>query len=88
MVSSHISSSAVTAVALLFTFSDALPAGMMSRVKRDDTLKFDFGGEKIRGVNLGGWFVLEPWITPSIFEATPSNVVDGTYFGRSRQSCD
>eukprot|EP01080_Neovahlkampfia_damariscottae_P003167 gene3167-5483_t len=22
----------------------------------------------IRGVNLGGWFVLEPWITPSLFE--------------------
>ena len=24
--------------------------------------------DKIRGVNLGGWLVLEPWITPSIFE--------------------
>ena len=24
---------------------------------------------KIRGVNLGGWLLLEPWITPSIFEA-------------------
>ena len=23
---------------------------------------------KIRGVNLGGWLVLEPWITPSLFE--------------------
>ena len=22
---------------------------------------------QIRGVNLGGWMVLEPWITPSIF---------------------
>ena len=22
---------------------------------------------QIRGVNLGGWFVLEPWITPSLF---------------------
>jgi hypothetical protein len=43
--------------------------------KRD--LKFNYGGEKVRGVNLGGWFVLEPWITPSIFEATPDNVVDG-----------
>lgn len=26
--------------------------------------------EKIRGVNLGGWLVLEPYITPSIFEAS------------------
>ena len=23
---------------------------------------------KIRGVNLGGWLLLEPWITPNIFE--------------------
>jgi len=28
---------------------------------------FDYNTEIIRGVNLGGWFVLEPWITPSIF---------------------
>lgn len=47
-----------------------------TKLKRDDTLKFDFGNEKIRGVNLGGWFVLEPWITPSIFEATSDDVVD------------
>ena len=26
------------------------------------------GDETIRGVNLGGWLMLEPWITPSIFE--------------------
>lgn len=47
----------------------------MSPAKRD--LKFSFGQEKVRGVNLGGWLLLEPWITPSIFEATPENVVDG-----------
>lgn len=29
---------------------------------------FNYGGQKVRGVNLGGWFVLEPWITPSLFE--------------------
>ena len=23
---------------------------------------------KVRGVNLGGWLVLEPWITPKFFE--------------------
>ena len=23
---------------------------------------------KLRGVNLGGWLVLEKWITPSLFE--------------------
>ena len=46
--------------------------------KRDDDLKFSYGSEKVRGVNLGGWFVLEPWITPSIFEAVSDDVVDGT----------
>ncbi|KAK4995410.1 hypothetical protein LTR28_000533, partial [Elasticomyces elasticus] len=47
-----------------------------TQYRRDDPLKFNYNGEKVRGVNLGGWFVLEPWITPSIFEATPDNVVD------------
>jgi glucan 1,3-beta-glucosidase len=26
------------------------------------------GDDLARGVNLGGWLMLEPWITPSIFE--------------------
>ncbi|KAG2187283.1 hypothetical protein INT44_004968 [Umbelopsis vinacea] len=29
---------------------------------------FRYGVDPIRGVNLGGWLVLEPFITPSIFE--------------------
>ncbi|ODV80809.1 glycoside hydrolase family 5 protein [Suhomyces tanzawaensis NRRL Y-17324] len=28
---------------------------------------WDYQNDKIRGVNLGGWFVLEPYITPSLF---------------------
>ncbi|KAF5367486.1 hypothetical protein D9758_003724 [Tetrapyrgos nigripes] len=36
---------------------------------------FDYANEKIRGVNLGGWFVLEPWITPSIFENTNDDAI-------------
>ena len=39
-------------------------------------LSFDYNSQKVRGVNLGGWFVLEPWITPSIFEAAPNSAVD------------
>ncbi|CAG8973961.1 hypothetical protein HYALB_00010081 [Hymenoscyphus albidus] len=35
-------------------------------LKRAPTFNFD--SEKVRGVNLGGWFVLEPWITPSMFQ--------------------
>ncbi|KAK4554199.1 hypothetical protein LTR86_008727 [Recurvomyces mirabilis] len=76
MVFSNLASTAVTAVALLSTLGDAAPTGLMSKFKRQDSLKFGFGQDKVRGVNLGGWFVLEPWITPSIFEATPDNVVD------------
>lgn len=46
--------------------------------KRAPALKFNYGYDKVRGVNLGGWFVLEPWITPSLFQPWASNaeVVD------------
>lgn len=30
---------------------------------------FRFSADKVRGLNIRGWLVLEPWITPSIFEA-------------------
>ncbi|KAJ5179509.1 Glycoside hydrolase superfamily [Penicillium capsulatum] len=37
---------------------------------------FGYGSEKVRGVNIGGWLVLEPWITPSIFESAGGAAVD------------
>ncbi|TFY53027.1 hypothetical protein EVJ58_g9680 [Rhodofomes roseus] len=38
---------------------------------------FSYGTETVRGVNLGGWLVLEPWITPSLFDNTGNdNIVD------------
>jgi glucan 1,3-beta-glucosidase len=38
---------------------------------------FEYGKQPIRGVNLGGWLVLEPFITPSMFEPYISqNVID------------
>lgn len=73
----QLTTSLVTVAALLGQLSDAAPTSMVSGVKRDGDLKFAFGQDKVRGVNLGGWLVLEPWITPSIFEDTPGNVVDG-----------
>ena len=46
-----------------------------------------FGDRSIRGVNLGGWLVLEKWITPSVFNGLPENVTDEwrlcEYLGRS-----
>lgn len=35
---------------------------------------WDYQNDKVRGVNLGGWFVLEPYITPSLFEPFGSNI--------------
>ncbi|OAX40065.1 glycoside hydrolase family 5 protein [Rhizopogon vinicolor AM-OR11-026] len=44
---------------------------------------FSYGSQKVRGVNLGGWLVLEPWITPSIFKDTGnSDIVDEWTFGQ------
>ncbi|KAF8920328.1 glycoside hydrolase family 5 protein [Mucidula mucida] len=44
---------------------------------------FNYGHQKIRGVNLGGWFVLEPWITPTLFENTNNDdIVDEYTFGQ------
>jgi glucan 1,3-beta-glucosidase len=51
------------AVAALCGVVSALPANISTR-----SVSFAFGSEKVRGVNIGGWLVLEPWITPSIFE--------------------
>jgi len=59
MVRQYLTAAAVGLLAL----SSASP---LQLVKRD--LKFDYNGQKVRGVNTGGWFVLEPWITPSLFE--------------------
>lgn len=32
--------------------------------------------ERIRGVNLSGWFIPEPWVTPSLFAATGASNAD------------
>lgn len=40
---------------------------------------FDYSIDKVRGVNLGGWLVLEPWITPSVFERTNNDAIVDEY---------
>ncbi|WVQ74069.1 hypothetical protein IAR50_003652 [Cryptococcus sp. DSM 104548] len=42
---------------------------------------FTWGSDPMRGVNIGGWLVLEPWITPSLFENKPSWVIDEWTYG-------
>ncbi|PPQ67919.1 hypothetical protein CVT25_000331 [Psilocybe cyanescens] len=47
------------------------------------TWGFPYGSQKVRGVNLGGWLVLEPWITPSLFDNTgDSRIIDEWTFGQ------
>ncbi|TKY90468.1 hypothetical protein EX895_000466 [Sporisorium graminicola] len=44
---------------------------------------FAYGTQKVRGVNIGGWLVAEPWITPSLFDKTgDSRVIDEWTFGQ------
>ncbi|MCJ1286828.1 exo-1,3-beta-glucanase [Xylographa opegraphella] len=59
----------------LFTAILALGAAHATPILRRDAA-FNFGNEIVRGVNIGGWLVLEPWITPSIFQAQNGSVVD------------
>jgi len=58
---------------LSFAFSNPIPSkGGFQLYKRDNS--WDYQNDKIRGVNIGGWFVLEPFITPSLFEAFGDDV--------------
>ncbi|KAL2432758.1 Glucan 1,3-beta-glucosidase [Exophiala dermatitidis] len=41
-----------------------------------DKRQFSYGSTPVRGVNIGGWLVLEPWITPSLFNQFGGNIVD------------
>jgi len=50
----------ILALALCISCTSAFSANRTSRLGCSDG--------KVRGVNLGGWLVLEPWITPKFFE--------------------
>ncbi|KJX98941.1 glucan 1,3-beta-glucosidase A like protein [Zymoseptoria brevis] len=67
---------AAATAGLLATFGEAVPTKIVERCEKRAVKGFGYGEEKVRGVNLGGWFVLEPWITPSIFEQGPAGAVD------------
>lgn len=46
-------------------------ASPVTLVNRDSS--FDYNNDLVRGVNLGGWLLVEPFITPSLFEAFDGN---------------
>ena len=60
--------SAIYALTALLAGANAAPV-----FDKRQGLSFDYDNEKVRGVNLGGWFVLEPWITPSMFSDWADN---------------
>ncbi|KDQ12586.1 glycoside hydrolase family 5 protein [Botryobasidium botryosum FD-172 SS1] len=67
----------------LFGLSLTLFSTLSSSVVAVPNLRFPYGSTKVRGVNLGGWLVLEPWITPSLFDNTGnSQIVDEYTFGQ------
>lgn len=49
---------------LIFSFRNSTGTNVLE----DRSVAFEWGKDKIRGVSIGGWLVLEPFITPSIFE--------------------
>ncbi|KAF7345315.1 Glycoside hydrolase [Mycena sanguinolenta] len=38
---------------------------------------FNFGADKIRGVNIGGWLVTEPFITPALYQTVQASAPSG-----------
>ncbi|TFK77419.1 glycoside hydrolase family 5 protein [Pluteus cervinus] len=61
----------------------ALAGSLLSATVSAFSPGFPYGSQKVRGVNLGGWLVLEPWITPSLFDNTgDSRIVDEWTFGQ------
>ena len=56
----------VSLISLLVSVCLAQPLPLSKRY-------FEYETYKVRGVNLGGWLVLEPFITPSLFETFRTN---------------
>ncbi|KZF24497.1 glycoside hydrolase family 5 protein [Xylona heveae TC161] len=75
MFFSRLSLGKLAAVALLSP-ALVLTAPTLRLVNRD--VSWDYNDGIVRGVNLGGWFVLEPWITPSMFPDDGSAVDEYT----------
>ncbi|KAF2091189.1 glycoside hydrolase family 5 protein [Saccharata proteae CBS 121410] len=55
----------------------AASAALAAPAHERRSVSFKWGEEPLRGVSLGGWLVLEPFITPSIFDNKTYNA-DGT----------
>ena len=68
-----------------FCLTLAFALFQLSFVLADDPINpgFPYGRQKVRGVNIGGWLLLEPWITPSLFDNTCNpNIIDEWTFAQ------
>ncbi|KIY67787.1 glycoside hydrolase family 5 protein [Cylindrobasidium torrendii FP15055 ss-10] len=67
----------------MFALTATLALSLLTTVVHSYKPTFDYESSKVRGVNVGGWLVLEPWITPSLFENTGNEaIVDEYTFGQ------
>ncbi|KAH6917044.1 exo-beta-1,3-glucanase [Coprinopsis sp. MPI-PUGE-AT-0042] len=68
----------VTLLAAALSLTTVVPVA----VAQQSTWGFPYDSQKVRGVNLGGWLVLEPWITPSLFDNTGDDrIIDEWTYG-------
>ncbi len=59
---------------LALAFGSSLASAALSpRGAYSPRFKFGQGGTMVRGVNAGGWLVLEPFVTPGVFTAAGDN---------------
>ncbi|CAH7683674.1 family 5 glycoside hydrolase [Phakopsora pachyrhizi] len=60
---------------------------LRSRANDEVNLGFNYAKDKIRGVNIGGWLVTEPWVTPTLYDTGNDKIVDEytfcQYLGRT-----
>ncbi|KAF9509204.1 glycoside hydrolase family 5 protein [Hydnum rufescens UP504] len=65
------------------TLSSPLSGNHSPNIEARVAPRFPYGSSPVRGVSLGGWLVLEPWITPSLFDNTGNSaIVDEWTFGQ------
>ncbi|RSH88775.1 exo-1,3-beta-glucanase [Saitozyma podzolica] len=75
--------SSLVALASLLAPLAALRVNATPLAERGVNVGWPYGSEKIRGVNIGGWLVIEPFITPSLFQNTGNDaIVDEWTFGQ------
>ncbi|ODV82824.1 glycoside hydrolase family 5 protein [[Candida] arabinofermentans NRRL YB-2248] len=60
-------------ISISISYCNSAPLSFQKRNSR-----WDYNSEKLYGVNLGGWLVLEPYITPSIFESVTDSTTGTT----------